>query len=158
MSDLRRREADIAIRHVRPEDPELIGKLLREASGSFYASKQWVQENGHPRSAKDARDKDFIGFDRDFRFLPYFHDLGLDLGESSFPLMSENSVTSWALMRQGLGISVMMDDIARTEPDLVRVLDEVPSIRFPIWLVTHRELRTARRIRVVYDILAESLT
>jgi hypothetical protein len=27
----------------------------------------------------------------------------------------------------------------------------------PVWLVTHRELRTSRRIRVVYDLLAEEL-
>jgi hypothetical protein len=33
----------------------------------------------------------------------------------------------------------------------------VPPIRFPIWLVTHRELRTARRIRVVFDALARML-
>jgi len=51
----------------------------------------------------------------------------------------------------------MMDDIARDMPDVVRVLDDVPPVRFPVWLVTHRELRTARRIRVVFDMLADAL-
>jgi hypothetical protein len=27
----------------------------------------------------------------------------------------------------------------------------------PMWLVTHRELRTSRRIRVVFDLLVEGL-
>ena len=40
---------------------------------------------------------------------------------------------------------------------MVRVLDDVSPVRFPIWLVTHRELRTARRIRVVFDLLADAL-
>ena len=56
-----------------------------------------------------------------------------------------------------MGIGAMMDDIARGMPDMVRVLDDVPPVRFPIWLVTHRELRTARRIRMVFDMLADAL-
>jgi DNA-binding transcriptional LysR family regulator len=40
---------------------------------------------------------------------------------------------------------------------VVRVLDDVPPLRFPIWLVTHRELRTARPIRRVFDALAAAL-
>jgi hypothetical protein len=37
------------------------------------------------------------------------------------------------------------------------VLDDVPSLRFPFWLVTHRELRTSRPIRVVFEALARGL-
>jgi DNA-binding transcriptional LysR family regulator len=51
----------------------------------------------------------------------------------------------------------MMDEVALEDGDVVRVLDEVPPVRFPVWLVTHRELRTARRIRVVFDALAQAL-
>ena len=60
-------------------------------------------------------------------------------------------------MRAGLGIAPMMDEIARDMPDLVRVLNDLPPVRFPIWLVTHRDLRTSRRIRLVFDVLAEAL-
>lgn len=66
-------------------------------------------------------------------------------------------MASWALVRAGLGIGAMMVDIAQAVPDVVRVLDEVPPVQFPIWLVTHRELRTARRIRLVFDLLADAL-
>ena len=62
------------------------------------------------------------------------------------------------LVQQGLGIGVMMDEVARRTPGVVRVLDEVAPVRFPVWLVTHRELRTARRIRMVFDVLAAALT
>lgn len=56
-----------------------------------------------------------------------------------------------------MGIGAMMDKIARHTPGLVRVFDEVPPMRLPIWLVTHRELRTSRRIRVVFEALAQGL-
>ena len=46
LSDLQRREADIAIRHVKPEQPDLIARLIREATACFYASEVWVQAHG----------------------------------------------------------------------------------------------------------------
>jgi DNA-binding transcriptional LysR family regulator len=63
----------------------------------------------------------------------------------------------WALVRHGLGIGAMIDEIASDTPGIVRVLDDVPPLRFPIWLVTRRELRTSRRIRVVFEALAQGL-
>lgn len=157
LSDLRRREADIAIRHVSPAEPDLIARLLREATAGFYASEAWVAAHGHPRTADEAVAHDFIGMDRAGRFLAYLRAHGLPLTTANVPLYSENSVTAWAMVRSGLGIGAMMDDVARLTPGVVRVLDDVPPVRFPIWLVTHRELRTARRIRVVFDLLAEHL-
>ncbi|MDZ4174028.1 MAG: LysR family transcriptional regulator, partial [Hydrogenophaga sp.] len=59
---------------------------------------------------------------------------------------------------QGMGIGAMMEEIARDTPGIVRVLDDVPAVRFPIWLVTHRELRTSRPMRVVFEALAQGLT
>lgn len=157
LSDLRRREADIAVRHVRPDQPDLIGRWIREASAGFYASTAWVQRHGHPRTADEAAQHAFVGFDRSGRYLEYLRQHGLPLGNDNFSCYAENTMTHWSLVRQGLGIGAMMDEIARGAPEVVRVLDEVPPVRFPIWLVTHRELRTARRIQVVFDRLAEAL-
>ena len=158
LSDLRRREADIAIRHVSSSEPDLIARLLREATASFYASDAWVKAHGHPRTADEAVAHELIGMDRSGRFLEHLRAHGLPLTTANFMLYSENSVTAWEMVRQGLGIGAMMDDVARVTPGVVRVLDEVAPIRFPIWLVTHRELRTARRIRMVFDLLAEQLS
>jgi DNA-binding transcriptional LysR family regulator len=46
LSDLQRREADIAIRRVRPKGDNLIGRLVRESTAHFYASRSWVARNG----------------------------------------------------------------------------------------------------------------
>ena len=157
MSDLLRREADIAIRHVKPEQPELIARLVREATAYFYASDEFVQRHGHPRTASEAAGLPFVGGDRHGRYLSYLQMHGLPVTEASFSCYADYSMANFELMRQGLGITAMMEDIARKVPGIVRVLDDVPPVMFPIWLVTHRELRTARRIRVVFDALAEGL-
>lgn len=157
LSDLLRREADIAIRHVKPEQPELIARLVREASACFYASEDWVKAHGHPRSAADAARLPFIGAGRNAPYLGFLKQHGLPVTEANFSCHAEHSVASWALVRAGMGIGAMMDEIARQTPGVVRVLDEVPPVIFPIWLVTHRELRTSRRIRVVFEALAAGL-
>lgn len=157
LSDLLRREADIAIRHVKPEQPDLIARLIREASAGFYASEDWVRIHGHPRNADAAAHLAFVGADRSGQYLTYLRQHGLPLSEANFSCYAEHSVASWSLVRQGMGIGAMMEEIARDTPGVVRVLDEVPPVRFPIWLVSHRELRTSRRIRVVFEALAQGL-
>lgn len=157
LSDLRRREADIAIRHLRPTEPELIGRFIREATAGFYASRDWVARHGHPHRAEQARGAVFIGSAIDSRFADYLRELGLELGPESFRIACENSLVAWALTRQGLGISPIMREVAAGMPDLVEVLEELPPVTFPIWLLTHREVHSARRIRLVFDILAEEL-
>ena len=158
LSDLLRREADIAIRHVKPEQPELIARLVREATACFYASEDFVRTHGHPRTAAEAALLPFVGVDRAGRYLGYLQQHGLPVTEANFGCYADHSVAHFELMRSGLGICAMMEDIAHLTPGIVRVLDDVPPVVFPIWLVTHRELRTARRIRVVFDALARGLT
>ncbi|WP_349742407.1 LysR family transcriptional regulator [Roseateles cavernae] len=157
-SDLLRREADIAIRHVKPEQPELIARLIREATAHFYASEDWVKVHGHPRSATDAALLPFVGSDRSGRYLAYLRTHGLPLNEANFSCYADHTVAHWALVQQGMGIGAMMEEIALATPSMVRVLDDLPPVRFPIWLVTHRELRTSRRIHVVFEALAQGLT
>ena len=157
LSDLLRREADIAIRHVKPEQPDLIARLIREATASFYAAESWVRVHGHPRTADEAAQLPFVGSDRSGQFLGYLRQHGLPLTAANFSCYVDHTAAHWALVRQGLGIGAMMDDVARVTPGVVRVLDEVPPVRFPIWLVTHRELRTSRPIRVVFEALARGL-
>ncbi len=157
LSDLLRREADIAIRHVKPVQPDLIARLIREAAAHFYASEGWVKVRGHPRNAEEAAHLPFVGSDRSGQFLALLRQHGLPLTEANFSCYSDHSMAHWALVRQGMGIGAMMDEIARDTPGIIRVLDDVPPVRFPIWLVTHRELRTSTRIRVVFEALAQGL-
>ncbi len=123
LSDLLRREADIAVRHVRPQEPELIGRLVQQATASFYASTAWVEQHGHPHTAAEAQGADFIGYDREGKFRAHLAGIGLRLGPERFPHVSTNSVVAWEMVRAGLGIGVMMDLIAERTPGVVRVLE-----------------------------------
>jgi DNA-binding transcriptional LysR family regulator len=156
-SDLQRREADIAIRHARPEQPDLIGRMVRQSSAGFYASESWVREHGLPHTAEEAVQHDFVGLDRAGHYLHHLREHGLLLSNTNFRSYADNSVTYWEMVRQGLGIGAIMEEIGRETTGMIRVLEDVAPFQLPIWLVTHRELHTARRIRIVFDLLAEIL-
>jgi len=157
LSDLRRREADIAIRHVAPDHPDLYARKLRESPARIFGARSLVEKLGRPLTRADAETYDFIGFDNNEEMVGYLRAFGLNVSEANVRLGSPNGVVAWELVRQGFGLSIMADEIAARFPEIVPAFADVEPIHFPIWLVTHRELHTSRRIRVVFDHLAEGL-
>lgn len=157
ISDLRRREADIAIRHVRPGDDELVGKLIGTAKAYFYASEAWVARHGMPRGGNDLRTRDILGAEDGERFAGYLRGIDISAHADDFRILSENSVVLWEMAKTGAGVCNMFAEIGDKTPGMVRVVPDIPPIPVPLWLVTHRELRTSKRIRLVYDVLAEQL-
>ncbi|MEM9726112.1 MAG: LysR family transcriptional regulator [Pseudomonadota bacterium] len=156
--DLVRREADIAIRHGRPEQPNLVARLLREETARFYATEAYLRAHGAPTLDGDLSRHRFVSFGDSGRMLDYLRPLGLDLTKANFCMVSNSGVVAWEMARAGLGVAVMSDDIARRFPDVQPVLTEIAPFSFPTWLVTHRELSTSRRIRLVFDHLAAFLS
>ncbi|MEM7023851.1 MAG: LysR family transcriptional regulator [Pseudomonadota bacterium] len=154
--DLRRREADIALRHVRPEQPDLIAKLVRETSAYFYASTSYLEAHGHPE-VSELSDAVFIGYEHAERMLPTLTAAGLPLTRENFPLVTNSWIVAWEMVKQGLGIGIMPEELVGKSPGTERVLPEIGPFAIPIWLTTHRELHTSRRIRLVFDLLAEGL-
>lgn len=153
--NLIRREADIAIRHAQPEHGDLIAKRIGDATAHIYGARHYLDRVGRPATLKDLVNFDFIGFESPTRMLSFFHDLGVPVTREHFQVYSRSGMVILGLIERGLGLSVMTTDIAETRPTLERVLPSLPSIKFPTWLVTHRELHTSRRIRLVFDTIAD---
>jgi DNA-binding transcriptional LysR family regulator len=156
-SDLRRREADIAIRNFRPTEPDLIAKKIGDAEAILYATPDYIEKIGNPTKPYDLRHADFVNMDHSGMMLKGLNTLGLGLTEANFPLLTESYLVMWELVRQGAAISILDAHIGDTDPVVRRVLPDLEPLVFPIWLVSHRELTTSRRIRRVYDFLAEEL-
>ena len=156
-SDLKRREADIAIRNFAPIEPDLIGKKIRDVPARLYAAPSYLERIGNPKLPYDLKNADFISIDGSGMFLKGLNALGLNLTERNFPILTENYLVMWELVKHGIGIGIQDGNIGDAEPRVRRVLPKLEPIVFPIWLVAHRELNTSRRVRVVFDLLAEEL-
>jgi DNA-binding transcriptional LysR family regulator len=63
----------------------------------------------------------------------------------------------WELAKHGVGVCFVMEEVGDAEPRVQRLVPDFPPLPVPVWLVAHRELLTSRRIRVVFDLLAEEL-
>ena len=157
-SDLRRREADIAIRAFKPTQPYLIARRLGESHHYLYASRAYLKAIGWPKKIEDLDDATFLGFDRTDTLIDAYRTLGLELTQKHFPIIVHDQMVQWSMAKAGLGIALMLEDVATKEPDMVQLLPDSAPLLTENWLVTHRELHTSRRVRFVYDFLAEQLT
>ena len=155
--DLRRREADIALRSFRPTEPDLVARRLRDTQAYLYATPKYLRTLG-PRVTRESLSRaTFIGFDHTDTYRKGLAVLGLDLTPAQFPLLSQSQHVQWALVREGAGIGIMTSGVGDREPGVCRVMKALPPLSLPLWLVMHREVRTSRRVRGVADFLAGAL-
>jgi DNA-binding transcriptional LysR family regulator len=155
--DLQRREADIALRSFRPTQPELIATRLGDDPMRLYASKRYLARLGNPRTAAQLSRAEFIGLDSTDAMLEGLNGLGLSLTQRSFPVLTHSHLVHWELVKQGLGVGIVPEWVGDAEPRVRRALPGLAPLPLPLWLTTHRELKTSRRIRQVYDLLAAEL-
>lgn len=152
--DLNRREADIAIRSVRPTQPELIAKRLCSVRGHLYAAKGYLQQLGNPPSIAELNNANFIDTEKPGRLMTLLNSQGFSLTKQNFPVISNSHIVQWELVKQGMAISATVEEIGDNEPLVERVvISNLPLITMDLWLVTHNELRTNLRIRRVFDFL-----
>lgn len=156
-SDLSRREADIAIRNYRPTQQELIAKRVKNVQGHLYAAKEYIQKLDCPQVPKDLNAAVFIGVDHSNNIIGYLNKFGFQLTSKNFPVLVANHLVQWEMVKQGLGIGFMSTIVGDKETLVERVLP-TPAIEHDTWLVAHRELKTSRRLRVVFDYLVEALS
>ncbi|MBV6632302.1 MAG: LysR family transcriptional regulator [Alphaproteobacteria bacterium] len=158
VQDLRRREADIAIRHVRPDQPELIARHIRQSMAYLYAASGYLDQHGRPSSIDQVRpDAAFIGFETSDIIRTVLNSMGMKLTPDQFKIITNNGVVGWELCKLGLGYGVMAEEIGDATDGMEAVLRDQIQIEINYWLVTHQELLRSPRIRLVYDFLAEQL-
>lgn len=159
-SDLKRREADIAVRHYRPQGADLFAKLVKETTQAhLYATPGYLQRIGNPESPQALGERgQVLGFDEGDAMPKALRAAGYPFEDGCSPIRTEDHLVQWELAKRGLGLCVMMQEVGDPERRVRRALEDGPPVvTLPIWLVTHRELKTSRRIRVVFDTLADAL-
>lgn len=155
--DLKRREADIAIRHVRPDQSDLIAKQVPGTTGHFYAAPSYLKRHGRPETVADLANAVFVGTGDVTTYLNAIRPAGLPVTKDNIKYVSDSGFVSWEMVKRGLGMCIMTEELAAITPEVEQVLPDFPPMPVPIWLVTHRELRTSRRIRLVFDLLSDYL-
>lgn len=157
ITDLIRRDADIAIRHERPEQPDLVAKRLADIEITLFASESYLEELGQIDALEDFSRANFIGYQHPERLVPQISAMGIPVTRKNFGITTTSGSTMYELVRDGAGIAFLPIAISEGRLGLKRIHPKAPTFGMETWLVTHREIQTSRRIRLTFDHLAKEL-
>lgn len=156
IENLLNREADIAVRMIRPDQDALLARQIGQIPLGFFARQDYLQRHGVPHSLADLAEHALIGFDRDAASMRALEAQIGKVDRNLLALRTDNQLAHLAAIRAGFGVGVCQVGLAKREPSLVRLLPDFEP-RLDIWLAMHEDLKETRRCRVVFDALAEGL-
>jgi DNA-binding transcriptional LysR family regulator len=157
ISNLLRREADIAVRMARPVQQSLVARKLADIPIVAAAHACYLRRAGTPRKPSDLLQHTLIGYDRDDTIQRGFAALGVPLAREAFALRTDNQLAYGHLLAAGAGIGFVAAYNLRHWPDTQAVLPMLKIPPLPCWLAVHREIRGSALVRRVYDFLAEAI-
>ena len=156
VQNLAKREADIAVRTIRPENPDLLARKLAAWPMGLYASADYLDRHGEPVAGTAFEGHDIVCY------LPYL------LARRPLTLAGEpihggrivsglnSSLTLRAAVREGLGLGELPVPIAERD-GLVRIWpDRTGAAAYEVWMVTHKDLRHTARVAAMIDHIARA--
>lgn len=154
MASLSKREADIAVRNTRPDNPDLIARRIARWPVGLFASQAYVDAHGIPQPGAAFAGHDLVVYQ------PYLQ--RKDAALVSEPLNRGrvvSTLSSGLLVRRSIAAGIGLGEIPvyMGEKDgLVRVWPErTRPLPYDVWLVTHADLRHTARVRAVIDEIVE---
>jgi DNA-binding transcriptional LysR family regulator len=157
-SNLLRRDADIAVRMFRPTQTNLVAKKIAEVGVAAYAHTSYVKRRGAPATPMDLLKHELVGYDREDTIIKGFRSYKLAIRPENFALRTDDHRTYFEAVRAGLGIGFLSHFTALRDKQLVHLLPELVIKPLPVWLTVHREIRHSKRIRQVYDFIADYIS
>jgi len=157
MADLLRRDADIAVRMVRPKQKALLAKRAGTVALGFHAHRRYLERFGYPERLEDLVHHTLIGFDRTLPFANLLDAVPLPVSRELFAFRCDNDLAQLAALRSGFGIGICQAGIARRDPNLLPLLSKQFKVDMEIWIVMHNDLKGISRMRLMFDHLALKL-
>jgi len=157
-ADLLRRDADIAVRMVRPSQGALIAQKVGNIQLGMYTRADYLARRGRPETLEALADHAIIGFDRETTSVQALQGIGLKLKREMFAFRTDNDLAQFAAIRAGFGIGICQTNLARRHPDLIRLFPEEMSFSLETWITMHEDLRGNRRMRLVFDHLVTAMS
>lgn len=152
------READIAVRMIRPEQQAIIARKVGVSRIGLYAHRRYVELHGLPRTLAELQARRIIGYDRNPMALRMTEGIGLKVTADLFSFRCDSEPAQLAMLRAGYGIGGMQAPLAEQDPDMIPVLPEMLSFDMEMWLAMHERLRNSLVMRLLVNHLASGLS
>jgi DNA-binding transcriptional LysR family regulator len=154
--DLLRREADVAVRMVRPQQGALVARRIGAVELGLHVRADLLAGRAAPATLDDVIAFGLIGVESDNDVVRALRRQGIPIAVGDAVFRSDSDLAQLAAIRAGVGIGVCQVALARRDPGLVRV---IPDFTHPLetWVVMHEDLRHSAPVRAVFDALVEGL-
>lgn len=149
---LSEREADVAVMVGRPEKGRLRVRKLVDYTLGLYAARDYLDRAGTPGGLAELRAHTLIGYVEDLIYTPELNYMREFLRDWQSDIAVSTAIGQFEAVRAGGGIGILHDFMAAGEPSLVRLFPELEVTR-SYWIVWHENLRVARRVQAVADML-----
>jgi DNA-binding transcriptional LysR family regulator len=156
--DLLRRDADIAVRMLRPTQKSLIARRVGVVPIGLFAHRRYIEAFGLPKGPEEISRHCLIGFDRDMDVMNSASGPKVPFTREQFRFRCDSAAGQLAALRAGVGIGACFVTVGQRNPDLMRVFERTLNFHREVWLAIHRDARSTRRIKLLFDHLADRLT
>lgn len=154
---LSRREADIAIRPVRPVEGDLFGRRLSAVAWAVYGAPAYFAEAGRPRRSADLIRHRFVGWDEGTGGVQAAGWLERMVPAGAIAFRSNRLVVQMAAVAEGIGLALLPCYLGDCEPRIARAMPPIREQERELWLVTHEDLRATARVRAFMDFVGARL-
>lgn len=151
-SNLHRRDADLAVRMVRPERGNLTVKRIGTLGYGLYGSAGY-QAGKAKRDQGVFADEQYIGWSERQQMLPAAQWLERRLKGDALPIMTSSLMGQVAAAKAGLGLAILPHFLAN-DANLKPVVEDI-GLDQPIWLVIHSDLLASHRVKIVGEHLTQ---
>ncbi|MCP5382711.1 MAG: LysR family transcriptional regulator [Kordiimonadaceae bacterium] len=156
--DLFTRQADVAIRFHPSEHLDLIQKQIGTFNYNIYASPDYLNKYGRPRSLADLDHHRLITYG-DLTNSPIENiDWILEAGatQKRTPILEVNNIYGMLqAIKSGLGVGSLPDYLVQGSTNVLRILADTQTHEFPAYFVYTQELRKSQRISAFRDFIIE---
>lgn len=151
--NLSKREADLAIRATNNPPENLIGQKILSLNWAVFASSDYLDRHGRPRSIEELEQHYIISVQVDLEFLPAFKWVSDNISQSNIVSRCNDLVSMSVLAEAGVGLAILPDDQAK--PTLQRLFTFVPSGTSDIWTLIHPDMRKCKRLLAFRNYITE---
>ena len=150
VSNLTKREADLAVRTVRPTSPDLISRHLKRVDSGIYASKSYLEQHAAPQPGTALDGHDVVIYQRAILARHSIELCGISVANARVMMEVSSGLVLMDALCAGLGIGEIPTYIGDAQPQLQRIWPE-RSFPYDVWLVLHSDLNRTARVRAVAD-------
>jgi DNA-binding transcriptional LysR family regulator len=153
-ADLKRGEADLAIRSGPVADKELTARKLCESGFSLYASEAYLARRAAPRDPNDLTGHDVIAYDQSLAAVPAAKWIEERAASATVVFRSREMTDMLAAACGGAGLAVLPCMLGDGEPALRRLTPDVIARR-TLSLIYRREAKLSKHVRAVIDFVVK---